>query len=61
MTAPARIKQSDVERVTKGVLAAGVGQARMIVDLANGRIEIIIGETESVPPAGGGDGWDDDD
>lgn len=59
MTAPARFKQSDVERFTKGVLGAGVARVRIIADLSTGRMEAIIGEAES-PPAGGGDGWDDD-
>lgn len=45
MTAPARISQADMERVTKSVVAAGIDRARIVMDLANQRIEIIIGNS----------------
>lgn len=45
MTAPARISQQDVDRVMKGVARAGFGQARILLDLENRKIEVIIGES----------------
>lgn len=57
MTAPARISQADMERAVKA--AAKAERARVILDLANARIEIIIGESGGEePPA---DEWRDDD
>lgn len=48
MTAPARITQADMERATKAVVASGMVRARIVMDLANAKIEIIVGEaTES--------------
>lgn len=59
MTAPARITQADVERAAKAVLSAGVERARIIMDLANAKIEIILGEPGVAPvPA---EEWSDDD
>lgn len=45
MTAPARITQADMERATKAVHNAGIERARIVMDLVNGRIEVIIGES----------------
>ena len=44
MTAPARITQTDMDRATKAVQNAGIQRARIVMDLANRRIEIILGE-----------------
>jgi hypothetical protein len=46
MTVAARISQADVERATKAVRAAGIERARIVLDLAKQKIEIIIGESE---------------
>lgn len=51
MTAPARITQADMERVTKSVAAAGFDRARIVFDFANLRAEVIIGENSDSPPA----------
>lgn len=59
MTAPARISQADMDRATKAVAAAKFDRARIIMDLAKGRIEIIIGE--SANDAAPSDDWTDDD
>jgi len=51
MTAPARITQADMDRATKSVKSAGYERARIIMDLAHGKIEIIVGDAgESDPP-----------
>lgn len=62
MTAPARITQADVDRAMKSVKSAGFDHARIVLDLSNTRIEIIIGEPAPdsaalAPP----DEWTDDD
>jgi len=58
MTAVARITQSDMERAAKAVKAAGFERARIVLDLAKSRIEVIIGETGPLPdPA---NPWDDE-
>lgn len=52
MTAPARITLADMERATKAVKAAGYERARIVMDLAAAKIEIILGAapgTELVP------------
>lgn len=56
MTAPARITQADMERATKAVKAAGHDRARIIMDLARNRIEVIIGESAGEMPKA--DEWD---
>lgn len=56
MTAPARITQADMDRAVKA--AAKAGGARVIVRLATGEIEIIIGESA---PAETQEIWGDDD
>lgn len=48
MTAPARISQADIDRATKAVRTAGIQRARIVMDLANRRIEIILGEPAEV-------------
>ncbi len=58
MTAPARITQADMDRATKSVAAAGFNRARIVMDLAKARIEIIVGETGNDTPA---EPWSDDD
>lgn len=60
MTAPARISQHDMDRTMKAVMKAGISQARIVMDLENGKIEVIIGE--SAPIAANEDQhWDDED
>lgn len=59
MTAPARITQADMDRATKAVATAGLERARIVMDLAGGRIEIIIGEPPAPQPVG--EEWSDDD
>lgn len=50
MTAPARITQADMDRAAKTVKAAGFDRARIVMDLKNSTIEIIIGESEEPRP-----------
>ena len=51
MTAAGRISQADMERATKAVKAAKFDRARIVMDLVNQRIEVIIGESgPSDPP-----------
>ena len=50
MTAAARITQADMERATKAVKAAGFERARIVMDLAREKIEIIIGEANQEMP-----------
>jgi len=59
MTAPARITQADMERATKSVAAAKLANARIVMDLRKGRIEIIIGGEPS--QSGDDEEWGDDD
>lgn len=59
MTAPARITQADMDRATKAVATAKLDRARIIMDLENRRIEIIIGESGHKPPPTSD--WSDDD
>lgn len=47
MTAPARITQADMDRAVKAANKAE--RARVIFDLANQKIEVIIGESEQAP------------
>ncbi len=49
MTAAARISQADIERATKAVAKAGYERARIELDLANQKIVVIIGESDSKP------------
>lgn len=62
MTVTARIYQDDVTRAVKGLKAAGISRARIVLDLNNARIDIIIGEpapdSTERPPA---DEWTDED
>jgi hypothetical protein len=57
VTAQARITQADMERAVKAASLAD--RARVIMDLANQRIEIIIGESGTPPTLP--DEWTDDD
>ncbi len=52
MTVPARISQDDMTRAVKAVRAGGYEHARIVMDLAQQRITVIIGEglTESDEP-----------
>jgi hypothetical protein len=45
MTARAAFKQDDIARAVKGVTAAGLPVARVVV--VDGRIEVIVGEPDS--------------
>lgn len=45
MTARATFKQDDVARAVKGVQAAGLAVARVVV--VDGRIEVIVGDPDS--------------
>lgn len=56
MTAPARITQVEIDRAMKAATKAE--HARVILDLKNERIEIIIGETAAVEKR---EQWSDDD
>jgi hypothetical protein len=56
VTAQARITQADIDRVMKA--AGRLDRARVIMRLATGEIEIIIGEPEPESP---GEEWSDDD
>lgn len=58
MTAPARITQADIDRAVKA--ASKAERARVILHLATGDIEIIIGES-GMPPAPDHSEWGDDD
>ena len=59
MTTVARITQADMDRATKAVASAKLERARIIMDLANSRIEIIIGDTAPAIPEV--EEWSDDD
>ena len=59
MTQPARITQTDMERATKAVKAAGFECARIRMDLNKRTIEIIIGEAGN--DSGPEQPWSDDD
>jgi hypothetical protein len=62
VTKPARITQADMERATKAVANAGLQAGRIIMDFANQRIEVIIGEPEAAPAqADPQEVWPDDD
>ena len=45
MSAPARITQSDIDRTMKSIARAGIDRARVVLDLENRTIEVIIGES----------------
>lgn len=55
MTAPARISQADIERTAKAARNSGWPCARMVVDLANQRIEVFLSEAAGKP---GDNDWD---
>jgi hypothetical protein len=56
VTAVARISQADMDRAVKA--ASKAEHARVIFDLKNARIEVIIGESA---PAENREEWSDDD
>ena len=60
MTAAARITQADIDRAMKSVKTHGHEQARIVMDLANQRIEIILGGS-AVAPATDAEEWSVDD
>jgi hypothetical protein len=57
MTARARITQSEVERVTKAVKAAGIEYARISVDFAKEKVDIILLKSGTLH---GSNPWDDE-
>lgn len=59
MTARARIGQDDIDRVVKVLTEREARGYRMIIDLRNERIEVIVGEPVA-PPAPGANPWDED-
>lgn len=59
MTAAARITQHDIDRTMKAVAKAGIERARIVMDLENSRIEVIIGES-APPPPHEDEIWDDE-
>jgi|ThiBiot_300_plan_2_1041538.scaffolds.fasta_scaffold01815_20 hypothetical protein len=59
MTARARIGQDDIDRVVKVLVEREARTYRMILDLRNERIEVIVGEpAELKPPIH--NPWDDE-
>lgn len=58
MTAPARITQADIDRAVKA--AVKVERARVVLRLATGEIDIIIGESGPAPQLDTEE-WSDDD
>ena len=61
MTAPARISQQDIDRVIKSVAKSGIDRARIVMDLENRRIEVIIGEPAAPAAGREDDDFDDED
>ena len=53
--APSTFRQQDVTKTVKAVIAAGLRVVGVKVD-ANGKIEVVTGDGESVPS--GGNEWD---
>lgn len=56
MTAPARISQAEIQRAVKAARKAG--GSRVIVDLANARLEIVL---EEGADEAGAEEWSDTD
>ena len=44
MTTPARISQADIQRAAKAARKAGWGSVRILVDLNQQRMEILMGD-----------------
>ncbi|MCH2495996.1 MAG: hypothetical protein MK104_03185 [Erythrobacter sp.] len=61
MTAPARISQQEIDRTFKGVARAGIDRARVVLDLENRKIEVIIGESLAAAGDERGEVWTDED
>ena len=59
MTAAARITQPDMERAFKAMRSAGYEHGRVVMDLANQRIEVIIGAMANEPI--NAEEWSDED
>jgi len=56
MTVPARVSQGDMQRAAKAARNAGWGTVRIIVDLNQQRMEILLGDAH--PPATVENAWD---
>ena len=61
MTAPARIKQDEIDRVTRAVARADLLCARIEIDLRNEKIVIYTGSPESGTENDEQEDWPDDD
>lgn len=59
MTAPARIPLAEIQRAVKAAKAVGGAGARVIVDLARQRLEIVLNTSPDDPD--GFNPWDQDD
>ena len=49
MTTPARISQADIQRAAKAARKAGWGSVRILVDLNQQRMEILMGDAVDHP------------
>jgi hypothetical protein len=58
MTAAARITQADMDRAVKSVRAGGYERARIVMNLAKGEIEVIIGDSGGTVPLPTANEWD---
>lgn len=61
MTAPARITQDDIDRAMKSVMRSGAEHARIVMDLRQQQIVIILGAEAGDAPALQSGEWTDDD
>lgn len=59
MTAPARFRQSDLERAHKATQNAGCREYRIILDLYAGKMEIVVSKADNDPSAP--EEWTDED
>lgn len=57
VTARARIGQDDIDRVVKVLVERETRTYRLVLDLRNERIEVIVGES-TTPPAPADNPWD---
>lgn len=46
MTARSRVSQADMERTFRALKAAGIERARVVLDLAERKIEVFMGEDD---------------
>lgn len=58
MTAPARITQAEMQRAVSAARRAGGAGTRVVIDLRNQKVEIILGEAAN---DAADNPWDDDD